>query len=56
MYSDRQTLANSVAPDQVPQNAASDQSTLFVTHSAILHTHRQQNQLVEEKYEQGVNI
>ena len=25
MYLDRQTLANSVDPDQTPQNAASDQ-------------------------------
>ena len=30
MYSDRQTLANSVDPDQTPQNATSDQGLHFL--------------------------
>ena len=51
MYSDRQTLANSVDPDQTPQNAASDQG-LPICHSFsnFTHSHSQLNGLVDEKY------
>ena len=51
MYSDKQARANSVDPDQTPQNAASNQGLhclpliqQFYTHSQVL------NGLVEEKY------
>ena len=35
LYWDRQAWANCVGPHQMPQNAESDQSTLFATHPAI---------------------
>ena len=39
-YWDRQTWANSVDSDQTPRIAASDQSTLFVTHPEVCHIDR----------------
>ena len=51
MYSDRQTLANGVDPDQTPQIAVSDQGLRGLPFIQKVYTHSQAvNGIVEEKH------
>ena len=52
MYSDRESLANSVDPDQTPQNTASDQSLHCLPLVQSFYTLTGSKMDVEEKYSQ----